>query len=258
MPALGVAGAAVGNGAALLLGGAVIGTLWVRGRLVVGTGPAGALRWERVQRLVRIGYPAALEQMAWQGGFIAFLWIIALYGTAAYAAYGIGVNILSFSFVVGFGFSIAASTLVGQHLGARDPEGAARRGWRAMRLSIAVMLLFGMLIVAFARPIASFLIDDPEVIRLTVAFIYMLGSVQALMAIEFSLAGALRGAGDTHFPFLTVLVGLFGVRVALAACYVGLGLSAEWVFSAVIADYIVKATMLTMRFRGERWKFAIP
>jgi putative MATE family efflux protein len=257
MPALGVAGAALGNGSAFLVGALVIGTLWLRGRLVVGTGRAGALRWERVRRVLRIGYPAALEQVAWQGGFIAFLWIIALYGTAAYAAYGIGVNILSFSFVVGFGFSIAASTLVGQHLGARDPEGAARRGWRAMRLSIGVMLLFGTLIVAFARPIATFLIDDPEVIRLTVAFIYMLGSVQALMAIEFSLAGALRGAGDTHFPFITVLIGLFGVRIALAAGFVWLGLSAEWVFSAVIADYIVKATMLTHRFRGDRWKVAV-
>jgi putative MATE family efflux protein len=252
-----VAGAALGNGSAFLVGALVIGTLWLRGRLVVGTGGAGALRWERVRRVLRIGYPAALEQVAWQGGFIAFLWIIALYGTAAYAAYGIGVNILSFSFVVGFGFSIAASTLVGQHLGAHDPEGAARRGWRAMRLSIAVMLLFGTLIVAFARPIATFLIDDAEVIRLTVAFIYMLGSVQALMAIEFSLAGALRGAGDTHFPFVTVLVGLFGVRIALAAGFVWLGLSAEWVFSAVIADYIVKATMLTLRFRGDRWKVAV-
>jgi len=257
MPTLGVAGAGLGNGVALLLGALVIGTLWVRGRLVVGPGTAGALRWERIRRLIRIGYPAALEQVAWQGGFIAFLWIIALYGTAAYAAYGIGVNILSFSFVVGFGFSIAASTLVGQHLGAGDPDGARRRGWRAMRFSIGVMLLFGTLIVAFARPIASFLIDDPEVIRLTVAFIYMLGSVQGLMAIEFSLAGALRGAGDTHFPFVTVLVGLFGVRIALALCFARLGLSAEWVFSALIADYIVKATMLTMRFRGERWRFAV-
>ena len=257
LPALGVAGAAIGNGTGFVTGAVLLGTLWLRGRLVVGPRAARAGRWESIQRLVRIGYPAALEQVAWQGGFVAFLWVIALYGTAPYAAYGIGVNLLSFSFVVGFGFSIAASTVVGQRLGARDPEGAARGGWRAMRLAIGVMMVFGAFITAAARPLATFLIDDPEVVRLTVAFIYVLGSVQALMAIEFSLGGALRGAGDTRFPFVTVLVGLFGVRLTLAALFAWRGLRVEWVFAALIADYIVKASMFTMRFRSGRWASVI-
>ena len=253
LPALGVAGAAIGNGTGFVTGALLLTALWRSGRLVMGTRGARAFRWELIQRLVRIGYPAALEQVAWQGGFVAFLWVIALYGTAPYAAYGIGVNLLSFSFVVGFGFSVAASTVVGQRLGARDPEGATRGGWRAMRLAIGVMLVFGACITAAARPLATFLIDDREVVRLTVAFIYVLGSVQALMAIEFSLAGALRGAGDTRFPFVTVLVGLFGVRFTLAALFAWRGLRVEWVFAALIADYLVKATMFTLRFRSRRW-----
>ncbi len=182
MPLLGVQGAALASGLALLVGALVTTGLWLRGRLVLGPGPPGALGSGRVRRLLRIGYPAALEQIAWQGGFIAFMWIIALYGTAAYAAYGIGVSILSFSFTIGFAFSIAASTLVGQHLGAGSPERAERSGWRAMRLSVGTMLVFAGLIIAGAEPIAAFLIDDREVIRLTVVFIYVLGSVQELMA----------------------------------------------------------------------------
>ena len=253
LPALGVTGAAIGNGTGFVTGALLLTALWRSGRLVMGTRGARAFRWELIQRLVRIGYPAAFEQVAWQGGFVAFLWVIALYGTAPYAAYGIGVNLLSFSFVVGFGFSVAASTVVGQRLGARDPEGATRGGWRAMRLAIGVMLVFGACITAAARPLATFLIDDREVVRLTVAFIYVLGSVQALMAIEFSLAGALRGAGDTRFPFVTVLVGLFGVRFTLAALFAWRGLRVEWVFAALIADYLVKATMFTLRFRSRRW-----
>ena len=253
LPALGVAGAAIGNGTGFVTGALLLTALWRSGRLVMGTRGVRAFRWELIQRLVRIGYPAAFEQVAWQGGFVAFLWVIALYGTAPYAAYGIGVNLLSFSFVVGFGFSVAASTVVGQRLGARDPEGATRGGWRAMRLAIGVMLVFGACITAAARPLATFLIDDREVVRLTVAFIYVLGSVQALMAIEFSLAGALRGAGDTRFPFVTVLVGLFGVRFTLAALFAWRGLRVEWVFAALIADYLVKATMFTLRFRSRRW-----
>jgi putative MATE family efflux protein len=253
LPALGVAGAALANGAAFSFGALVTLALWRRGALVIGVGPPGALARERVRLLLRIGTPAGLEQVVWQAGFIAFLWIVALYGTAPYAAYQIGVNILSFSFVVGFGFSIAASTLVGQHLGAGDPEGAARSGWRAMALSVGVMLAFGTAIVALAEPIARFLLDDEEVVRLTVAFIWVLGSVQVLMAIEFSLGGALRGAGDTRFPLLAVLCGLFGARVALAAAFTALRLPVEWIYAALIADYVVKATMLTLRFRSGRW-----
>jgi putative MATE family efflux protein len=253
LPALGVAGAGLASGCAFSVGTAACVWLWLRGRLVVPVGPARAFEAARLRRLLRIGYPAGLEQIVWQGGFVAFLWIVSLYGTAPYAAYGIGVSILSFSFVVGFGFSIAAATLVGQRLGARDPEGAARSGWRAMALSIGVMLALSAGIVAAAEPIARFLIDDPEVIRLTVVFIYVLGSVQPLMAIEFALGGALRGAGDTRFPLLTVLAGLFGARLLLAALFARLGLAVEWIFAALIADYLVKATLLTLRFRSGRW-----
>jgi len=203
---------------------------------------------------LRIGWPAALEQVAWQGGFILFLWIVSLYGTAPYAAYGIGVSILAVSFVVGFGFSIAAGTLVGQRLGAGDGAGAAASGWRAMRLSVAAMVVLGGAIIAGARPIARLMIDDPEVVRLTVSFIYILGAMQPLMAIEFALGGALRGAGDTRFPFFAVLAGLLGVRCALAALFAWAGLAVEWIFAALIGDYVVKASILVWRFRSGRWQ----
>lgn len=256
-PSLGIAGAAIGSGAAFALGSLVLLWLWTRNHLVLGVGSAGALEAARLGRLLHIGYPAGIEQVVWQGGFIAFLWIVALYGTAPYAAYGIGVNILSVSFVVGFGFSIAASTLVGQHLGAGDPEGAASRGWRATGLSVAAMLVLGLAIVAGAEEIAGFMIDDPEVVRLTVVFIYVLGAVQPLMAVEFTLGGALRGAGDTRFPLIAVLSGLIGVRILLAGIFAWRGLGVEWVFGALIADYLVKASMLGMRFRSGRWKAVI-
>ncbi|MEN8182897.1 MAG: MATE family efflux transporter, partial [Myxococcota bacterium] len=254
LPALGVRGAAIASGIAFTTGAVVLMGLWISRRLVLGPGAGRALQRDRIRRLLHIGYPAALEQGAWQGGFLAFLWIVALYGTAPYAAYGIGVNILSFSFVVGFGFSIAASTLVGQRLGARDPEGATHSGWRATRLSVAAMVVLGGSIILAAERIAGFMIDDPEVVRLTVAFIYILGAVQPLMAIEFALGGALRGAGDTRFPLITVLTGLLGVRCVIAGVFAWLGLAVEWIFAALIGDYVVKATMLTTRFARGRWR----
>jgi putative MATE family efflux protein len=254
LPEMGVAGAAIANGLAFSTGAGIFVFKWLRGSLIVGYGPAGALTRARVRALFRIGYPAGIEQAVWQFGFIAFLWVVALSGTAAYAAYGIGVQILALSFVVGFGFSVAASTHVGQKLGAGDPDGAEHSGWRAMQLATASMFVLGLVIVSLAREIASFMIDDPEVIRLTVIFIYMLGACQPLMAMEFTLGGSLRGAGDTRFPLYTVLTGLVGVRVALSAIFAWLGFGIEWIFGALIADYVVKAAMLAWRFRSGRWK----
>lgn len=250
----GVPGAAIANGLAFSVGASFFVVKWLRGTLIVGIGPSGALTRRRVRALFRIGYPAGIEQCVWQVGFIAFLWLVALYGTEAYAAYGIGVQILALSFVVGFGFSIAASTHVGQRLGAEDSDGAEASGWQAMRLAVVSMTVLGALVILTAEPVARFMIDDPEVVRLTVVFIYILGACQPLMAIEFTLGGALRGAGDTRFPLYTVLTGLVGVRVLLSAVFVLLGLDVEWIFAVLIADYIVKGAMLTGRFRSGAWK----
>lgn len=255
MPAMGVTGAGLASGLAFAFGTAIAVVLWLGGGLRVKyRRRKGILTAKRVRQIFRIGYPAGLEQGAMQLGFIIFLWIVSLYGTAPYAAYGIGVQILSISFVVGFGFTIAASTHVGQLLGAGDPDAAAASGWRAVKLSVGAMVVLGGMIVFFAEPIARFMIDDPEVIRLTVAFIYILGAMQPLMAIDFTLGGALRGAGDTRFPFFTTLTGLVVVRGAFAAVFAWLGFPVEWVFAALIFDYVVKSSLLTWRFRSGAWQ----
>ena len=151
---LGIKGAALSGGGAFTIGSAVFLWRWWSGKLLVKRGGSGSLTRARILRIARIGTPAGLEQLVFQVGFVLFLFIVSFYGTEPYAAYGVGVRILSFSFVVGSGFSIAASTLVGQHLGARDPSGASRSGWRSMGISIAAMSIFGLLIVLAAAPIA--------------------------------------------------------------------------------------------------------
>jgi putative MATE family efflux protein len=254
-PAMGVSGAALASGLAFAIGALISVGMWVGGGLRIRySHRSQVLTSRRVRQLFRIGYPAGLEQAAMQLGFIIFLWAVSLYGTAPYAAYGIGVQILSFSFVVGFGFTIAASTHVGQLLGASDPVGATASGWRAVRLAIAAMVVLGGAIVLAAEPIARFMIDDPEVIRLTVIFIYILGAMQPLMAIDFTLGGALRGAGDTRFPLFTTLTGLVVVRGTTAAVFAWLGWPVEWVFAALIFDYVIKSSLLVWRFRSDAWK----
>ena len=254
---LGVVGAALSGGISFTLASLVLLGLWMSRRLRVWVGSPGAFSRRRVRQMVRIGTPAGLEQLAFQAGFIVFLWLVSFYGEAPYAAYAIGVRILSFSFVVGIGFSIAASTMVGQHLGAGDVEGATRAGWRATRISVAVMICFGAAIIFFAEPIAWMMVDDAETVRHTVVFIRILGAMQPMMAIEFGLSGALRGAGDTRFPFYSVLIGMLGMRASFAGAALYLDLPVVWVFMAVVPDWIAKACLLTWRFRSGRWQHAI-
>jgi len=255
VPSMGVAGAAAAIAIGASVSAAISLSLWRSDKLVVSSRPGGNdFDAARIRRLMRVGVPTGAEGFSFQIGFVVFIGIIARYGNEANAAYQLGVNVLAFSFLVGQAFSIAASTLVGQHLGAGDEPGAERSGWRAMALAIGVMVVFGAAIIAFAGPAARFMSHDPAVVRLTVVFIWVLGSVQALMAIEFTLGGALRGAGDTIFPFVTVLGGLTFGRLAFAALFMWLGKGIEWIYAALIADYIIKGGLFVWRFRSGRWK----
>lgn len=257
MPELGLDGSALGSGIAITLGTLILFVLWWRDALVL---PRHA--WldgfdrERARRILRIGLPTAIEQTIWQLGLILFLRVIAGYGTEAVSAYLIGVRILSFSFVPGIGFSTAASTLVGQYLGAERPEEASRFGWRSNLGAMIVMGSVGLTIIGFARPLAGlFGAAGAETVALTVTFIYILGAVQPLMAVEFALGGALRGAGDTRFPLVAILTGLFVFRLGSAFTLQALyEPTIVHIWLCLISDYAVKALMLAWRFGSGRWQ----
>ena len=228
-------------------------------RLLIRHIRGGWFRMERLKRLLDIGYPAGLEQIMFQAGFFAFLMLIGnFYGTQAFAAYNIGVNMLNICMVAGFGFSIAGSTLVGQALGADDPEGAVRSGWRSLWMAIATMGVLGVIVIYFARDLAAFFIgNDPKTIRTPCEFTYVLGAMMPLMAVDFAIGGSLRGAGDTRFPMMATFFGLIGMRCTLAALFTYLGLPVRWVYAALIGDYVLKGVMLLWRFQSGRWKYVV-
>jgi len=256
VPAMGVAGAAIAAGLSFTVGGAVLLGFWVKNKFRVKHARGGWWRRARLRRLLDIGYPAAVEQVVFQVGFFIFLMLIGnYYGTEAFAAYNIGVNLLQVCMTVGFGFSIAGSTLVGQHLGASDHDAATRSGWRSMNMAILAMGALGLLVILYAVPLATwFLGDEPLTIRYTVQFIYLLGSMMPLMAVDFAIGGALRGAGDTRFPLMASFASLIGIRCGLAALFTWLELPVVWVYGALVGDYLLKGSMLIWRFRSGRWR----
>ena len=255
-PNMGVVGSAVAGGISFMAGSLFMLVMWLRQKFKIRYVNNGWWRRERLKRLLKIGYPAALEQGVFQIGFFVFLILIGnYYGTEAFAAYNIGVNLLAICWTVGFGFSIAGSTLVGQHLGAGDPEAAAKSGWRSTGWAMFSMGSLGVLIMIFAEELAVYFIgDQPVTIKHTVEFTYILGAMMPLMAIEMAVGGSLRGAGDTRFPLIATLLGLVGMRCGLASLATYLGLPVFWVYASLIGDYVLKAIMLTCRFYNGRWK----
>ena len=258
-PELGPTGAALAAGLAFTAGAALLLGLWLNQRFKIRYHAGGWFSRARFRRLFEIGYPAGLEQVVFQAGFFGFLMLIGIYyGTEAFAAYNIGINLLNVCMVVGFGFSIAGSTLVGQYLGANDFDGAERSGWRSCAMAMVSMGLLGAIVVYFARDLAVFFLGDEQLtIDLTVQFTYVLGAMMSLLAIDFAIGGALRGAGDTRFPLIATFVGLIGMRCGLAALFTFMGLPVLWVYGALIGDYVVKNAMLLWRFRSGRWKLAV-
>jgi putative MATE family efflux protein len=255
-PELGVAGAAMASSIAMLVQLVLFGWLWSRGHLILKP-HGGSFKPDRAlcRRLFMIGYPAAIEQLLFQIGLLCFQRIMSLYGTAAIAAYNVGAQILSLSFIPGIGFATAAATLVGQHLGDGSPDNASRSGWGATAGAVASMTVIGLVIVTMARPLAEIFSNDPEVIALTIDFVLILAIVQPLMAIEFAVGGSLRGAGDTFYPMVAVFFGLFVARL-IPAAIAGflLGAPVQLIWCALIGDYTIKAIMLVHRFRGGRWR----
>jgi len=258
-PQLGVAGAAISLGISFSVGALVLLVLWMRNKFRVKHVRGGWWRRRRLKQLLDIGYPAAVEQGVFQVGFFMFLMLIGnFYGTEAFAAYSIGVNMLQVCMTVGFGFSIAGSTLVGQHLGANDHDGASRSGWRSMGFAMLAMGLLGAVVILFAQPLAVFFLgDEPLTIAYTVQFIYILGSMMPLLAVDFAIGGALRGAGDTRFPLVATFLGLIGMRCGLAALATFLQMPVFWVYAALVGDYLLKASLLIWRFRSGRWRTVV-
>ncbi|HEV7356955.1 MAG TPA: MATE family efflux transporter [Steroidobacteraceae bacterium] len=258
-PRMGAAGAPFASGLSFVLCGAVLVFLWMRQKLTIKFHPGDVFKKMRYQRLLHIGYPVALEQLVLQFGFFLFMSLIGHhYGTEAFAAYNVGVNMLNAAMVVGSGFSIAGATLVGQHLGAGDVDGAARSGWRACSMAVAAMSLIGFLICFNAPALARFFLGSDEIAVLrTTEFTYIMGAMLPLLGVDMAIGGSLRGAGDTRFPLITSFLGLIGVRCALAATFAFFHLPVVWVYASIIGDYMLKGSMLIWRFKSGHWKHAL-
>ncbi|HKZ48194.1 MAG TPA: MATE family efflux transporter [Thermoplasmata archaeon] len=269
VPSLGVVGAATGTAIATVIGALLFLAVFLRGRTPLRLQRAGGLDWAMSRRLLRVGVPAGVESLLFQVGITIWIALVSGYGTQAYAAHFIGLRVQSLAFMPGFGLSVAASALVGQNLGARNPDEAYRSGIEASK--IAVLLMGGVAALNFllAPFIAAAFTPDVRTQELTVLFIRIHALSIPAVGLYFSLDGALKGAGDTRYPLFTSVVGIFLVRLPLAFALGFAFVQATWTWSpwivalplglagiwlALPVEYCVRSVLISRRFRSGRWK----
>jgi putative MATE family efflux protein len=202
----------------------------------------------------KLGYPIVIDRLLQNTGSLVFAKVILLYGTAVYAAHQVGLAIEAFSFMPGYGIAVAAATMVGQNLGAGKPDHARISAYEANRL--AVILMAGMALVFFFFPYALLRVftKDPDVIRYGILYMKIVAFAQVPLAITMVVGGSLRGAGDTGFIMFATIAGMWFVRLPIAALLAVL-FKAEirYVWSVMIADWLVRMSLLLWRYRKERW-----
>lgn len=261
LPGMGAVGSAWGSFLSRLLAMALLLRVMWRGKQ--GVSIAGPGSWlpdvQVAASVLRIGVPAALEQLLTSAAFTIMTMIVASLGTTALAAHRIAFNALSLSFLPGFGFGIAATALVGQSVGAQEPEEGAAATSIASWWAVLWMAIMGAISFVFATPIMRLFSQDAEVVRLGVAAIRAVALAQPFWAMIFVQSGALRGLGNTTFPLRANTTGIWLTMglAWLAVTYFNGGISHVW--SAFLISSPLMAAFLWWRLRREvqAWRTAV-
>jgi len=199
-----------------------------------------------------------MERLVISIGQALFIRLVATQGTAALAAHHLAVVAESFCYMPTWGFSMAATTLVGQCLGAQRPDFARRHANNALRVGIVTMTVAGAILFAIPGSLMRFFTTDQEVLAIGVDLLRIIAFAQPLTALMIVLTGALRGAGDTKWPFYISAVGMWGVR--LSTCFVflhGLGWGIRGAWLSMLVDLCLRGILFYGRWRSNRWTHAM-
>ncbi len=275
-PTLGIAGAAIGTAVANLLAASVFFALLVSGRYAVQLELGGRqVDAGLIAEIVRVSLPLAGMRLLQTSARFPFLFVLGVLGSPAVlgvplvAAFAIGRRVMLLALMPAWGYSTAASTLVGQHLGSGDDADASDYGWQTLRIALVTQLVVAAVLVVFARPISLlFGTAHPE---LAVEFIRVFALAVAGFSVSRTMRGSLRGAGDTRWPLYGTVLGsyLYRIPVAFLALPAGFGVTVPlvgvtlapgmgWglpaIYAAIVGDYYLKAAVNTGRFWTGKWR----
>ena len=259
LPALGVAGAAIASLICEFVGLVSLFALFRRRDL--GFPSARLLRWYGVGalvRMLRIGIPGGLGALTRPFSTLFLLKVIASFGPAGVAAFGITVRSLSLTWLYFGALSTAISTLTGQSLGRQDLAGIRTLVAKSTRLSIVLSLALGLPYWIFAREIVGiFETENALVLDLGTSFIRLL--VVANLATAFSVVwgAVMSGAGDTRPPMVIAILANWVVKLPLAYWFaIPLDAGAEGIWWAMAISIVFESGALWVWYRRDRWMHA--
>ena len=243
-PALGVVGAAL----ATVLSIAYMVPLEFFFIHHVGLMPKISLKPQLIYEIMNIGAPAAAERLVFSLGSNAYMAFIARCGEAALAAHQIGIRIESFIYMPGFAFSVAASALVGQRIGAGDPDGAKAIGWEAAKQATMLMGVLGVVVALTSQYLVLPFSPDPYVGWLASIYLILAGLSEPGLAILMTLGGGIRGSGNTRVPMMINVAGLYMFRVMPAALLTRyIGVFGAW--AAMFVDVYLRGLIFYIIYR---------
>lgn len=251
---MGVSGAALGTAAAeicitvLMLYAACVKS----DKLSIHRGGSWRLRKDCMRTAAKIAIPSAFEHSIMCSAYVAMTLIVAPLGTTAIAANSLGVTAESFCYMPGYGIGSAATTLVGQSIGAKRKDIARKCARLSVLLGVLTMSATAVLMYFAAPAIFGLLTSDMAVRELGVKILRIEAFAEPLYAASIVCAGALRGAGDTLMPSILSLISMWGVRITAAAILTPyLGLYGVWI--AMCGELCVRGILFLVRLLREKW-----
>jgi putative MATE family efflux protein len=210
--------------------------------------------WPTVQLISKIGGNAVFEQICMRVGFLLYARVVADLGTFAFSAHQIASQMLALTFTIADGFSVASSSLVGQNLGKKRPDISTIYGKVGQRMAFCISMLMIGIVLSTRYIFAGFYTRDPQLIQTVANLLVIMTIIQPLQTSHVVMAGSLRGAGDTRYVAMTMLMTVSVCRPLFSVIMVygfHLGIEGAWV--ALILDQGIRMLLLYRRFNSGRW-----
>ena len=253
---MGVAGAAVGTGMAMLItAGLMLWFLLVRSDMLRLKGRPGSFRpkADTVHTAFKIGAPMGLQHVLMGGAQVVSTIIVAPLGTIAIAAHSLAITVESLCYMPGFGIAEAATTLVGQGIGAGQRLLTRSFAYMSVGLGIAVMTLMGVLMWVFAPELMGIMSPVESIVSLGADVLRIEAWAEPMFAASIVCNGVFLGAGDTLKPAIMSLGSMWLVRLTLAAALASrFGLKGVW--TAMAVELTFRGLLFLIRLLRGSWQ----